>query len=72
MDHDQPSYSYAFFDRCAGQHTPVRGHLQPEQRQAFLDELRTTLQDLLTRYGGADGDAFRLAVACYPKGEARE
>ena len=36
------------------------------------DELRTTLQDLLTRYGGADGDAFRLAVACYPKGEARE
>jgi len=42
------------------------------RRQAFLDELRTTLQDLLTRYGDADGDAFRIALACYPKGEARE
>jgi hypothetical protein len=24
------------------------------------------LQDLFTRYGGAEGDAFKLAVACYP------
>ena len=40
----------------------------PEQREAFLDELQQTLQDLFTRYGGAEGDAFRLAVACYPKG----
>ncbi len=24
------------------------------------------LRDLFTRYGGAEGDAFRLAVACYP------
>jgi DNA-binding transcriptional ArsR family regulator len=46
--------------------------LPAEQRQAFLDELRTTLQDLLARYGGAEGDAFRLAVACYPKGAPRE
>ena len=42
--------------------------VRPEQRKAFLDELQHTLQDLFTRYGGSDGDAFRLAVACYPKG----
>ena len=46
----------------------VRGHPgTPGQRTAFLDELQRTLRDLFTRYGGADGDAFRLAVACYPK-----
>jgi hypothetical protein len=43
--------------------------VRPEQRTAFLDELQRTLQDLFTRYGGAEGDAFRLAVACYPKGD---
>ena len=43
--------------------------VRPEQRKAFLDELQRTLQDLFTRYGGAEGDAFRLAVACYPKGD---
>src|SRR5690349_23137905 len=37
--------------------------VRPEQRKAFLDELQHTLQDLFTRYGGAEGDAFRLAVA---------
>jgi DNA-binding transcriptional ArsR family regulator len=37
-----------------------------EQRQQFLTDLQTTLQDLFTRYGGAEGDAFKLAVACYP------
>ena len=42
--------------------------VRPEQRKAFLDELQQTLKDLFTRYGGAEGDAFRLAVACYPKG----
>ncbi|MFC5751503.1 helix-turn-helix domain-containing protein [Actinomadura rugatobispora] len=36
-------------------------------RGEFLDDLRTTLQDLFARHGGAEGDAFRLAVACYPK-----
>lgn len=41
-------------------------------RQAFLDDLRTTLQDLFTRHGGAEGEAFRLAVACYPKGYERD
>src|SRR3954468_12417934 len=42
--------------------------VRPEQRKEFLDELQRTLQDLFTRYGGAEGDAFRLAVPCYPKG----
>src|SRR4029077_14464255 len=41
----------------------------PEQRQGILDELQQTLQYLFPRYGGAEGDAFRLAVACYPKGD---
>jgi DNA-binding transcriptional ArsR family regulator len=44
----------------------------PERRQEFLNDLQTALQDLFTRYGGAEGDAFKLAVACYPKGEPRE
>jgi DNA-binding transcriptional ArsR family regulator len=41
--------------------------VRPQDRQAFLDDLKHTLQDLFTRYGGAEGDAFKLAVACYPK-----
>ena len=36
------------------------------RRQEFLDDLRDLLQDLFTRYGDAEGDAFKLAVACYP------
>ncbi|RKT55914.1 ArsR/SmtB family transcription factor [Saccharothrix australiensis] len=40
--------------------------LRPEQRQQFFTDLKTALQDLFSRYGGAEGDAFRLAVACYP------
>jgi len=47
-------------------------HVQAEHRQEFLNDLHTMLQDLFTRYGGAEGDAFKLAVACYPKGEARD
>jgi len=46
--------------------------VRPDQRRQFLDDLRTALQDLFTRYGGAEGDAFKLAVACYPKGEPDE
>jgi hypothetical protein len=38
----------------------------PRRRQEFLDDLRDTLQDLFARYGGDKGDAFRLALACYP------
>lgn len=40
----------------------------PQHRRQFLDDLQSMLQDLFTRYGGAEGDAFKLAVACYPKG----
>jgi DNA-binding transcriptional ArsR family regulator len=43
-----------------------------DRRQEFLDDLKTALQDLFTRYGGAEGDAFKLAVACYPKGERHD
>lgn len=41
--------------------------LTPDRRKEFFDELRTTLQDLFTRYGGATGDQFNLAIAVYPK-----
>ncbi len=46
--------------------------VRPDQRQEFLDDLQAVLQDLFSRYGGSEGDAFRLAVACYPKGAPRE
>jgi DNA-binding transcriptional ArsR family regulator len=39
-----------------------------DKRQQFFADLQATLQDLFTRYGGSEGDAFKLAVACYPKG----
>jgi len=35
--------------------------VRPEQRKAFLEELQQTLQDLFTRYGGAEGDAAATA-----------
>ncbi len=41
--------------------------LPAERRTEFFDELRSTLQDLFTKYGGADGDQFNLAIAVYPK-----
>lgn len=41
--------------------------LPPGGRAAFLADLRSTLQELFTRHGGATGDTFKLAVACYPK-----
>jgi DNA-binding transcriptional ArsR family regulator len=41
--------------------------LRPEQREEFLRDLRSSLEELLTRYGGGEGDAFRIAFACYPK-----
>ena len=44
----------------------------PEHRQEFLNDLQSVLQDLFTRYGGAEGDAFKLAVACYPKAQEKE
>ena len=45
--------------------------VRPEERTAFLDELQHLLRDLFTRYGGAEGDAFRLALACYPSPPGR-
>ncbi|WP_327106494.1 helix-turn-helix domain-containing protein [Nonomuraea glycinis] len=47
-------------------------HVRPEKRQEFLNDLQTMMRELFTRYGGAEGDAFKLAVACYPKGEDHE
>jgi DNA-binding transcriptional ArsR family regulator len=44
-----------------------RIRLPAERRTEFFDELRTTLQDMFSRYGGKEGDAFQLAIACYPK-----
>lgn len=43
--------------------------VRPELRKQFLEEVQSAMQDLFTRYGGAEGDPFKLAVACYPKGE---
>lgn len=40
--------------------------VRPERRPEFMADLKAALQDLFTKYGGAEGDAFRLAVACYP------
>jgi DNA-binding transcriptional ArsR family regulator len=45
--------------------------LRPESRQRFLAELRDVLEDLLTRYGGGEGDPFRIAFACYPREDKR-
>ena len=39
-------------------------HHEPAEK--FMADLKAALQDLFTRYGGAEGDAFKLAVACYP------
>ncbi|WP_061290799.1 ArsR/SmtB family transcription factor [Herbidospora cretacea] len=44
----------------------------PELRPQFLAELQTTLQALFTKYGGAEGDPFKLVVACYPSQQGEE
>lgn len=44
--------------------------LLPEQRAAFLHDLQAAMQDLLTRYGGAEGEPFQVIVAAYPKEES--
>jgi DNA-binding transcriptional ArsR family regulator len=41
--------------------------LAPERRPEFLAELRDAVQSVLTKYGGAEGEPFRIAFACYPK-----
>ncbi|MFC4039984.1 helix-turn-helix domain-containing protein [Dactylosporangium siamense] len=40
--------------------------VRPDRRAEFMADLKTALQDLFTKYGGAEGDGFKLAVACYP------
>lgn len=40
--------------------------VRPDRRPEFMADLKAALQDLFTKYGGAQGDAFKLAVACYP------
>jgi DNA-binding transcriptional ArsR family regulator len=40
--------------------------VRPDRRAEFMTDLKTALQDLFTKYGGGEGDAFKLAVACYP------
>ncbi|MGE5830803.1 MAG: helix-turn-helix domain-containing protein [Micromonosporaceae bacterium] len=40
--------------------------VRPDRRPEFMADLKAALQDLFTRYGGAEGDAFKLAVVCYP------
>jgi DNA-binding transcriptional ArsR family regulator len=40
--------------------------LAPEDGAAFVSELQRAFGEVLTRYGGGEGHAFRLALACYP------
>lgn len=40
--------------------------IRPALRAAFLQDAQETLRALFTRYGGSDGEAFTLALACYP------
>jgi DNA-binding transcriptional ArsR family regulator len=35
-------------------------------RSAFLADLQSMLQGLFAKYGGSEGDSFKLAVTCYP------
>jgi DNA-binding transcriptional ArsR family regulator len=44
--------------------------LDPERRDAFLRDLQDSVQQLLTTYGGEAGEAFRFAMAVYPKPDA--
>ena len=67
---EQVQHDIAGLDRSAAA-LPSAGisgeiRLRPDQRQEFLADLRSTLADLLGRYGGAEGETFRLALACYP------
>jgi hypothetical protein len=68
----------AALDRAAPElpHLGVSGEFRvpPQRRQEFLTELRATLENLFARYSGSEGDAFKLALACYPRPpeEARE
>jgi DNA-binding transcriptional ArsR family regulator len=41
--------------------------LAPDQGAAFVADLQRAFQDVLERYSGGEGHAFRLALACYPR-----
>jgi hypothetical protein len=41
--------------------------LAPEDGAAFVAELQRAFGEVLERYGGGEGHAFRLALACYPR-----
>ena len=41
--------------------------LAPEDGAAFVAELQRAFGEVLERYGGGEGHAFRLALACYPE-----
>jgi DNA-binding transcriptional ArsR family regulator len=42
--------------------------LRSDQGAAFVADLQAAFQGVLDRYHGDEGTAFRLALACYPKG----
>jgi DNA-binding transcriptional ArsR family regulator len=73
----QPQPSRRAGGRQAAEHEEEEGELpslgisgeirvRPDRRPEFMADLKAALQDLFTKYGGAEGDAFKLAVACYP------
>jgi DNA-binding transcriptional ArsR family regulator len=41
--------------------------LRSDQGAAFVADLQAAFQGVIDRYDGAQGTAFRLALACYPK-----
>ncbi len=41
--------------------------LAPEDGAAFVAELQRAFGEVLERYGGGEGHAFRLSLACYPR-----
>lgn len=73
---EQVQHDIAGLGRCAAAlpSVGISGEIRvrPEHRQQFLADLRSALADLFSRYGGAEGEGFRLAVACYPHSDDDE
>jgi DNA-binding transcriptional ArsR family regulator len=42
--------------------------LAPDDGAAFVADLQRAIGDVLNRYSGGEGHAFRLTLACYPEG----
>lgn len=80
----QADIGYLGMQSTAGENVPslsLSGHVHlPDgaQRSAFLDELQTAFQDLLTKYGhleaepDIDSAEFRLVLLCYPQVQKEE